>query len=521
MKKTILALMAVTIVVKLTGMIKEIVFSYYYGASNITDAYLISLTIPAVIFALIGAGIAIGYIPLYNKVENEEGKEAANAFTNNVLNFVMLFCTGIVVAVFLFTKPLIFLFASGFEGETLEMAILFTRISIVTVYFTGILYILEANLQVKDAYKVVQIAVIPMMLITIASIAASASYGINILIIGSVVAVIAQALIIIVYAYKKGYHYQFKVDFKDYYLKRMITLSLPVILGSSVVQVNKIVDRTLASQIAEGGISALNYAYKIEGFITGIFVLSIVTVMYPNISRMAVSRNFIGMKKALSEAITGISLFVIPATVGAMIFAKPIVVLMFGRGAFGEAAIAMTSISLLFYSVGMIGVGIRATLVKAFYSLEDTKTPMINASIALVLNIILNIILSRFLGIGGLALATSISALFATALMFFSLRRKIGALGAKEMMVSFAKISFASIIMGIGAKLIFEALSLLIHENIALLLAIAAGAVIYFTVILFTKIDDVTAITNELKKKFRKAGAAAQEEKSTLRRNSV
>lgn len=510
MKKTIIALMAVTIVVKITGLIKEIVFSYYYGASNITDAYLISLTIPAVIFALIGAGIATGYIPLYNKINQEQGEEAATEFTNNVLNFVLLLCTLIVIVVFLFTRPLIFIFASGFEGETLELAILFTRISIVSVYFTGMLYIMDANLQVKDAYKVPQLAVIPMILITIASIAASAHYGVYILVIGSVFAVIVQALIVIVYAYKKGYTYKFKVNFNDFYLKRMIYLSLPVIVGSSVLQLNKIVDRTLASQIAVGGISALNYAFKIEGFITGIFVISIVTVMYPNISRMAVAHNFVGMKKALSEAITGISLFVIPATVGAMIFAKPIVVLMFGRGEFGETAIAMTSISLLFYSVGMIGVGIRSTLVKAFYSLEDTRTPVINSSIALVLNIILNIILSRYLGIGGLALATSISALAATGLMFFSLRRKIGALGARQMLVSFMKITFASLIMGIGAKLIFESLSLVIHPNIALLLAIAAGAAIYFVVILFTKIDDVTAITNELKKKFRKTDALAE-----------
>lgn len=510
MKKTIIALMAVTIVVKITGLIKEIVFSYYYGVSNITDAYLISLTIPAVIFALVGAGIATGYIPLYNKIVKEQGEQGATDFTNNVMNFVLLLCTVIVLAVFLFTKPLIFIFASGFEGETLELAIIFTRISIVSVYFTGMLYIMDANLQVKDAYKVPQLAVIPMMLITIASIAASAAYGVYILVAGSVLAVIVQALIVIVYAYKKGYSYKFKVDFKDFYLKRMIYLSLPVIVGSSVLQLNKIVDRTLASQIAVGGISALNYAYKIEGFITGIFVISIVTVMYPNISRMAVAQNFNGMKKALSEAITGISLFVIPATVGAMIFAKPIVVLMFGRGEFGETAIAMTSVSLLFYSIGMIGVGIRSTLVKAFYSLEDTRTPVINSSIALVMNIVLNIILSRYLGIGGLALATSISALAATGLMFYSLRRKIGALGAKQMIISFVKIGFASIVMGIGAKVIFESLSLFIHPNLALLLAIAAGAAIYFVVILFTKIDDVTVIMNELKKKFRKADALAE-----------
>lgn len=505
--------MAVTIIVKITSLLKEIVFSYYYGASSITDAYIISLTIPAVIFALIGAGIATGYIPLYNKINSEKGKDAAIEFTNNVLNFVLMICTAIVGLVFLFTEPLIFLFASGFEGETLEMAILFTRISIVSVYFTGMLYIMDANLQVNDAYKVPQLAVIPMILITTASIAVSATYGVYILVYGSVLAVIVQALIVIVYAYKKGYYYKFKVNFKDFYLKRMIVLSLPVIIGSSIYQLNIIIDRTIASQIAEGGISALNYAFKIETFITGLFVVSIVTVMYPSISRMAVAHNFKGMKEALSKSITAISLFVIPATVGVMIFSQPIIKLVFGRGEFGNEAVAMTSISLLFYSIGMIGVGIHSTLVKAFYSLEDTKTPMLISSTSVIINITFNIILSRFLGVGGLALATSIAALTGAGLMFYCLRRKIGALGARQMIISVAKISLSAAIMGIGAKLIFEALTPAIHQNIALLLSIAAGAAIYFTVILFLKIDDVTVIVNELKKKFRKADPVIEQGK--------
>ncbi|MCM3610492.1 murein biosynthesis integral membrane protein MurJ [Planococcus sp. MERTA32b] len=513
MKKTIIALMAVTIIVKVTSLIKEIVFSYYYGASNITDAYIISLTIPAVIFALIGAGIATGYIPLYSKIDNEQGKDAAIEFTNNVLNFILLLCTAIVGAVFLFTEQLIFLFASGFKGETLELAILFTRISIVSVYFTGMLYIMEANLQVNDAYKVPQLAVIPMILITTASIALSATYGVYILIYGSVLAVIVQALIVIVYAYKKGYYYKFKVNFRDFYLKRMVALSIPVIIGSSIYQLNIIIDRTLASQIAVGGISALNYAFKIETFITGLFVVSIVTVMYPSISRMAVVRNFKGMKEALSKSITAISLFVIPATVGVMVFSQPITRLVFGRGEFGEEAVAMTSISLLFYSLGMIGVGIHSTLVKAFYSLEDTKTPVLISSTSVAINIVFNIILSRFLGVGGLALATSIAALTGAGLIFFCLRRKIGPLGARQLVISIAKIGFASIVMGISAKLIFESLLLIVHQDIALLLAIAAGAAIYFTVILFTKIDDVSTIADEIKKKLRKADTAVEQGK--------
>src|SRR5690606_12151384 len=159
-------------------------------------------------------------------------------------------------------------------------------------------------------------------------------------------------------------------------IKNMLFLAIPVIIGSSVNQINKLVDRTLASQISIGGISALNYANTLNLFVQGVFVVSISTVMYPLISKMASKGNMDGLKKALAQAITGINLLVIPATVGSLFFAEPIVTLLFGRGAFDEQAIAMTSTAFFFYSIGMLGYGLREVLSRAFYSMQDTRTPM-------------------------------------------------------------------------------------------------------------------------------------------------
>jgi len=184
----------------------------------------------------------------------------------------------------------------------------------------------------------------------------------------------------------------------------MVYIALPVIIGVSVNQINVLVDRTIASRVAEGGITALNYASRLNGFVQGIFVLSITTALYPMISKMVAESNMEGLKKSVSEAISGINLLVIPATVGSMIFAEPVVMLLFGRGKFDVEAIAMTSAALFFYSLGMLGFGLREVLSRAFYSLQDTKTPAINATIAVVMNIIPNIILSKYMGIGGLAL---------------------------------------------------------------------------------------------------------------------
>lgn len=281
-------------------------------------------------------------------------------------------------------------------------------------------------------------------------------------------------------------------------------LALPVIVGVSVNQINVLVDRTIASQVAEGGITALNYVSRLNGFVQGIFVLSITTALYPMISKMAAENNMDGLKNSVSEAISGINLLVIPATVGSMIFAEPVVMLLFNRGKFDDQAIVMTSVALFYYSVGMIGFGLREVLSRAFYSLQDTKTPAINAAIAVGMNIILNIILSRWMGIGGLSLATSISAIFCTVLLFISLRRKIGAFGMKDVIISFIKIVGASFVMGMIAKLIFNVLISNIGQNLSLVIAMGAGAIVYFVMIYFMRIKEVDTMVQAVKKKVKR-----------------
>lgn len=281
----------------------------------------------------------------------------------------------------------------------------------------------------------------------------------------------------------------------------MLYIALPIVLGVSANQINVLVDRTLASSIAVGGISALNYASRLNGFVQGMFVTTVSSVMYPMISKMAAQNNLNGLKKSVSEAINIISLLVIPATVGAMVFAEPIVKLLFGRGAFDPQAISMTSDALFYYSIGMISFGLREVLSSAFYSLQDTKTPMINGAIAMGMNIILNIILSKFLGIGGLALATSISAIFCTGLLFISLRKKIGAFGMKEITISFIKILVVSLGMGMVANLVYGMLLNNISVNLSLIVSICIGAVFYFAIIFFMKIEEVDTMVTAVKKR--------------------
>lgn len=504
MKKTAILLMFLTIISKIIGFLREISLSYFYGATNVSDAYIISITIPTVIFALIGAGISTGFIPMFSSIERDYGEKEAKRYMNNLVNIIILLCTFIVVFVLFFTEPVVKLFASGFQGETLALAIRFTKISIIGIYFTGIIAVFSGFLQLKENFAIPALIGIPMNIIIIFSLFLSSKTDIIVLSIGTVLATLSQLVFLIPSIRKKRYRYKFILDFKNKHIINMARIAIPVIIGVSVNQINVLVDRSLASGISVGGISALTYANRLNGFVQGLFVVSISTVMYPMISKMAAKKDMDGLESSIIEAINSISILVIPATVGAMVFSKPIVKLLFGRGAFDPIALAMTSNALFFYAVGMIGFGLREVLSRGFYALKDSKTPMINGVIAVSTNIVLNIILSRFLGIGGLALATSISAILGSTLLIISLRKKLNHFSFRKIFKSWIKIFLASLIMGVVAYFSYNFLLKIFSESLALLASIGVAGVVYLGILPFLRLEEVENMIDIVKKKLGK-----------------
>ncbi len=220
MKKTAILLILITIISKVFGFGREITLSYFYGASNISDAYLISLTIPSVIFAFIGTGISTGYIPMYSNIQQKYGENEGNRFTNNLSNITIIICTIITIFGLIFTEPTVKLFASGFEGETLALAVRFTKISLFGIYFTGLMYIFKGFLQIKGNYIIPALVGFPLNFITIAAIFLSSKTNILVLAIGSVIATASQLLLLTPYIYKKGYRHRLGLDIKDEHIKK-------------------------------------------------------------------------------------------------------------------------------------------------------------------------------------------------------------------------------------------------------------------------------------------------------------
>jgi len=499
MKKTAIMLMFMAIISKIFGFGREIALSYFYGASMVSDAYLISQTIPGTIFAFIGAGIATGYIPVYTEVEKNQSQKDADKYTSNLLTVVFLFSGIIILVINLFPEFFVKIFASGFDAEVLELASGFTRISIVGILFYGISHILKAYLQIKENFFTPSILGIPFNLIIVIFIIISGVYSEHLLPYGIVIAMLIEVIILLYSSRNKGFAYKNHNPLHDKNIKRLLWIALPVVLGTSVNQINTLVDRTLASRIVIGGISALNYGNRLNYFIQGIIVTSIATVIYPSISRMSAQNNIAGVKAKVIQSLNSISIFLIPSSIGMMLFSKQIVAFLFGRGAFDNNALELTSQVLFYYSLGTLGVGIREVLSRAFYAFKDTKTPMINAGIGMVINILLNVIISYYIGVPGLALATSISALVTALLMFRSLKIKIGKLGIKKYLNSLLKIVFASFVMALAASYLYNSLNL--GSNISLIIAVIFGGLIYLIMILVLKVEIAVEMFLVVKKK--------------------
>ncbi|MGL5751775.1 MAG: murein biosynthesis integral membrane protein MurJ, partial [Paraclostridium sp.] len=478
-----------------------------YGTSAYSDAYLISLNIPIVIFTAIGTALGTTFIPLYYENENIYGKDKAIKYTNNVINIVSILCITLSIVAVIFVEDLVKVFAIGFEGETLDITISFTRILLYGVIFISISEVMKGYLNANNNFAIPAIMTgIPYNIIIMISILISVELDPYFLAIGTLLAMSSRIIFQLPYMYKYGYRYKLTLDLKDDSIKKMIFLLGPVFIGVAVNQINTMIDRSLASTLVEGSISALNYSNRLNEFVRGLFILSIGTVIYPMLSKLSSNNDKEEFVNSISKSISSVILLVIPISIGAMVLAKPIVSLLFERGAFDARATEMTSIALVFYSIGMIGFGLRDILGKVFYSLQDTKTPMINGAMAMGLNIVLNLILVRFMGHAGLAFATSISAIICIFLLFNSLKKKIGYYGQDKIRKTMIKSLIAAIGMGvitiISYKLLASVLGLgFIQEAIALFGSIGVGAIVYAGLVILLKVEEVNVIVNMIRNK--------------------
>lgn len=507
--KSAVALMIATMMSKVLGFARELVLASSYGTSAYSDAYLVALNIPIVIFGIFGVAMGSGYIPVFFDLEKEKGTEEANKFTSNLVNILFIMCTIIAILGMIFTEPLIKIFAGGFKGETLVLATQFTKILLPGIVFIGLSYLCTSYLQVRENFSIPGLIGIPYNIIIIIFIFISLKTNITVMVFGALLAMMSQFLFQYYFVRKDGYKHRLILNIKDESIKRIAYLVAPLLIGTSVREFSVVIDRALASTLAEGSISALNYANKLNEFVMAIFVMAIASVMYPSLSKLVSDNDNEEFNKASKQGISVVLLLVAPISIGAIVLSTPIVKLLFERGSFDTYATQMTSTALVFYSLGMVAVGIRDILSRIFYSLKDTKTPMVVGLITVSLNIVLNFILIKYMKHGGLALATSISATVGTTILFIKMKEKISGFDYKGLLKEAIKIISSSIVMGVVVKIVYGLSATMlgagfIQNACAIFISVLSGVLVYGILVLVLKVEEIRLICDLLNKKLKK-----------------
>ena len=489
MKKIIIIVIIFNIISKITAFFREVSLAYFFGATSLTDAYLIAFSIPTIIFGIIGSGILNGYIPMYNHIRESSNSYNARRFTNNFINVILLFSFIVFILGFFFSSTLVKLFSFGFDKNTLEIASFYTKISIFSIFPIILVTIFSGFLQVNNKFLIVAFISIPTNFIyIIGTYIAYKSSNFTILVFFTCFAVFFQFIFLYPFVLKSKFRYSFKINIYDKNLHSLLILGIPIIIGTSLEQINALIDRTIASTLGTGTITILNYAAKLNGAMLSLSVIAILNILYPKFSRL-VSENKIDLLRVeIRHIINMIFIFSIPAMFGIIALNEEITLFIFEKSNLDKDSIWATAKCFSAYSLCFVALCLRDLATKVFYSFKDSKTPVINSSIGIILNIILNIILSKYFGIIGIAMATSISTIFITILLLFNLKKyKINL--DKSNKIVFFKVSLASIFMFL---IIFYSKSFLysfaIYKRIFLYLLI--GGATYFLIIFFLKVTE-------------------------------
>ena len=505
--RSALIIIVLTLGSRFLGFIREALIAAKFGSSSESDTFFVAIAISSLITTLIMNAIVTTFIPVLSEVETKEGKIGKIRHANNMINILIVLSSVLIALVYIFTPAIVRITAKGFEGEQFNLTVKMTRIGLPMIVFSGILGSLKGFLQSEQKFTSSASIGFPYNLVYILYLLLLSSvFGIKGLIVAAVIAVGAQIIILIPEARKTGYRYKFIFDIKDKYIKKVLYLSVPVLIGVAINDIGVIIDKTLASDLATGSISALNYANTLNEVVKGVFVSAIATVIFPLLAKESNSGSLNSMKKIMGSGVNLILLITIPATVGLIVLAQPIVGVIFQRGAFTTNDTIMTTQALVFYSIGLAASSLRLLITRVYYSLQDTRTPMINGAFAVGIDIVFNIILVRYMAHAGLALATSIGNTVATLILFYSLKKKIGSLGTLGYIKCGLKSGLASVAMGVAAYFTYNFLYGIlgiskIYNLISLVVAISVGIAIYGALCYLLGIDEIKDLVGKVMKK--------------------
>jgi putative peptidoglycan lipid II flippase len=440
---------------RILGLIRDVLIANFFGSGMSADAFFVAFRIPNLLRRLFAEGsFTVAFIPVFTEYLQNRSREEALLLARAVLTFLVCILTGITMLGIVFSPLIVRVIAPGFGGmgEKYALTVLLTRIMFPYIFLVCLLALFMGILNSLRHFAAPAIAPILLNVAMIAALLFILPYMRQptiALAFGVIVGGVIQVLLQVPFLMHRGFSFALQWNIRHPALKRIGRLMLPTIFGSAVYQINQLIGTLLASLLREGSISYLYYADRLVQFPLGVFAIAISTAVLPSLSRHAAEGDMHQLKQTLSHALRLTMFITIPAMVGLIVLRQPIITLLFQRGAFDSCTTVMTAQALFYYSLGLWAFAGLRVFVSAFYSLQDTKTPVKVAVAAMFINVILSLILMGPLKHGGLALALSLASTLQLFMLIFLLQKRLGGMEGSMVVTSMVRSFISSLIMGI------------------------------------------------------------------------
>jgi putative peptidoglycan lipid II flippase len=477
---------------RILGWVRLLVIGSQFGASRELDAYFAAFRIPDALFQLVVAGaLSAALIPVFSGYRARAEEDEAWRLASSVINLVLIALVGLSLLMAILAPWVVPLITPGFDPATAELTIRLTRLMLLSPVFVGMGAVVTGLLNSYDRFALPALApLVYNAAIILAAIFLAPLLGVEGLAVGVVVGSLGHLAIQLPQLATVGQRYDLIVSLRHPGVRQVLRLMGPRTLGLAAVQLNFIVSTLLATGLPEGSVTAYNYAFQLMQVPVGVVGVSVAVALFPTLSREAALGRLAAVRRRLSQAIRVLIFVSAPITAIVIILREPLTAVFFQYGLFTEESADRTALALGFFGIAIAGHTVQHMLARTFYALQDTRTPVTWAVVAVLTNIILMLVLVGPMGVAGLALALSMASFGEVAGLLVALRLRIGSIDGRNVLAATVKAltaaSLAAIAMLTGL-LVTEAAapSLLDHGlgRLGILLALSAlGAVLYLIV---------------------------------------
>jgi len=450
-----------TLTSRVLGLARDQVLAGYFGAGNDMDAFVVAFRVPNLVRDLFAEGaMSAAFVPTFTRELTLEGKGHAWRLGNNVLNGLLIVTGALVVLGIVFARPLVAAYAGDFARVPgkLELTIELARIVLPFLTLVAIAAAAMGMLNSLHHYFVPALSPAMFNVATIVGVVALTPLmprlgqpPIMAVAIAALAGGFGQAAIQWPPLRREGFRYRFTFAPRDPALHRILLLMGPGTIGLAATQVNLFVNTVLATSQGTGAASWLTYAFRLMYLPIGLFGVSIGTAVLPAVSRHATAGDTASMRRTVSRGLALMLALNVPATLGLVVLAQPIVQLLFERGRFLPADTAATAAALRLYAVGLAGYSAVRIASPTFYAIGESRVPAIVSGVAIAVNVSASVLLVRAIGFAGLALGTSLAAIANAALLLWLLRRRLGGLDERRLLSTLVKVVASAIAMAIVA----------------------------------------------------------------------